>query len=103
MSGEMFEVVGEATYDEDTDTLLRDGSAAAIVEICDVFPDAVKVEAGDLRLDDLFFDAFGGTHPIVDIKRRKGSPWVRTERDDGWVDQFHSTDIVTIIRPNQEV
>lgn len=67
-------------------------------EIAAVFPDAVKVEARELKLGDCLFDTFGGTHEIVEIERRKNSRWIQTTRLDGWVDHFERHDTVTILR-----
>lgn len=70
----------------------------ATSEIADVFPAAQKVRAGELREGDLLFDAYGGTHEIVEPPRRRRG-WIDTVRHDGWEDRFHQTDLVTIIRP----
>lgn len=97
---EMFEVVAEGEYDAEED-LLRCG--AVTVEISDVIQGARKVRGSELREGDLLFDAFGGTHEIAELRRRKGSRWTHTIRHDGFEDVFDRDDVVAIIRPNQEV
>jgi hypothetical protein len=95
---EMFEVVGEAWYDEDTDQLLRD--AAVTAELATFCPSAQKIEARNLRVGDLVFDSRGGTHELTEVTRKRG--WVHTVRYDGWPDVLHGADLITIIRPTEE-
>lgn len=87
----------EPMFTEEADALLSDGGATC--EIASAFPAAQKVEARELRVGDQLFDAFGGTHEIVEKTQRRG--WVDTIRHDGWHDRFHQHDTVTIIRPRE--
>ncbi len=91
-----FEVV-ELEPDPDTE-MLRDCARSAWVDITDVVAAAVKVQASELKVGDSLFDAFGGTHEIVDIRRRKNSQWIDTHRHDGYVDRWARTDTVTVLR-----
>lgn len=69
------------------------GAACSITAFC---PAAEKVEARTLRVGDSLFDAYGGTHELVEVHRSRG--WVDTVREDGWEDRFHGHDILTVLR-----
>jgi len=85
----MFAVVAEGVSDGET------------VEITRAFPVAQKIKAEDLRVTDLLFDTTGGTHGLRNLRVTRG--WIHTVREDGWPDTFHHDDVVTIIRPTEEV
>jgi hypothetical protein len=68
----------------------------AIVEIADVFKDAVKVTAEEINVGDFLFDVFGGTHKVTD--RRDYKHRVALLREDGGSVTWERQQIVTIIR-----
>lgn len=71
--------------------------SAAIVSIKDVFPEALQIQARDLKAGDKVFDACGGTHALVDVRRLKSGA-ISTLRKDGWRDRFEAADLITILR-----
>lgn len=78
----------------------------AAVNIADVVAGAVRVEAHEVRVGDYLFDAFGGTHRVVDrriYQGRKGSAGrVRLVRDDGWADTLDRHESITILRSERD-
>lgn len=70
--------------------------SAAIVDIADVYPGAVKVLVESLRVGDLVFDITGGTHELKRVKVYKHR--VHTWREDGWRDMWNAGETITIWR-----
>ena len=86
------------THDDDLATGIEaeEADRPVTADIVDVFPGACKVLASEIRIGDHLYDAFGGTHEV--LERRRRGQWVDTVRHDGWTDRFHHTDIITIQR-----
>lgn len=63
--------------------------------LIDVFADAVKAPAEDLRAGDSLFDTTGGTHLLTQVRHTKRL--VKTTRQDGWTDTFVKTETITYL------
>jgi len=73
--------------------------ADATVTITAAVPQAITVEARELRPGDHLFDVYGGTHRIVSVHAGPaGSGRIITRRDDRIRDWWAPTELVTILR-----
>lgn len=68
----------------------------AVVEISDVERSTIKLAAQSVRVGDLVFDTFGGTHRVVSVRRYPHL--VRIMRDDGWPITLERATLITVKR-----
>jgi hypothetical protein len=68
----------------------------AVVQISDVFEDAIKVDTSEIRPGDYVFTTSGER---IRVKRvRKLKQLFKITREDGWIDYFLKDDRITIVK-----
>ncbi|QIS06728.1 hypothetical protein F5X71_34445 [Nocardia brasiliensis] len=78
------------------DAMMQEHQPPAVVNIVDVYPDAVQLPADRITKGAYLFDAFGDRHEVTAVRiLKRGS--VKVTRAGGEVDEFSARELVTFV------